>query len=166
MATRKGPRGSVDRVRVSYNPYENRKAKRKRKEREKIDKLARKYEGVPEDEIERWVSEDFDDMDARDIESEHFCERLSQSSEVPVKVTGSRWYHSDRRIGRIWKSIHESNISNNTTTVLIFRNGDKNVYRLSIESSQEIWLLQECVRKGYVLSKIKVSYRDKADEPF
>lgn len=126
----------------------------------KIERLTDKYTNVPIDQIERWVDEDQDDMDFRRTEQEFFLNDLKEYSDVPLAVTGTRWYHADRRIGRIWKSIHSNNISDGKDTIMVFRNGDTAVYRLSCERGQANGLLSGAISKGCTISKILVNYDD------
>lgn len=153
----------LDNGKISKFQLENQSARQKLSDyvrNKKIERLACEFENVPEDEREKWVSDDIDDLESRRLESEFFCDSLSSASNMAVKVTGWRWYHPDRRIGRIWKSIHENNISDNTTTMLIFRNGDPTVYRLSVGSGKETGLLSQAISSGYTLSGIKVAYSE------
>ncbi len=131
-----------------------------KKQEAKIDKLAEKYYNVPRDDIEGWVNDDFDDMAVRLDESRTFFERLEEHGNIPIKSTGKTWYHSERRIGRIFKSIHESNIQGGNATMLIFRDGDTTIYRLTVKSGQEYDVLSKALSKGYILSEIIVNYGD------
>lgn len=126
----------------------------------KIERLAREYENVPIDEIERWTNEDEDDLEFRKGQQEFFLNDLARDSNVPLQVTGTRWYHSERRIGRIWRSIHRNNISDGVDTILVFRNGDEAVYRLSVGRDKADGALRLAISQGCTISKILVNYQE------
>lgn len=126
----------------------------------KIDRLAHKFENVPLDEVERWVNDDFDGMESRIAESRNFFKSIEECGNIPIKSTGKAWYHSEQRIGRVFKSIHEGNIKDNRTTMLIFRPNDSTIYRLSIRAGKEFQILSTAISKGYILSEMIVNYGD------
>lgn len=138
-----------------------------RQKQKKIDKLVDKYtDGTgtiqPEhlDKIERWVDDDFDDMEARRDESLRFFESLEEHGNVPIKSTGRVWHHAEERIGKIFGRIHKSNINNGTDTIIVFRDGDKSIYRLSFKSDKTAQLLHSFFKEGYIISTIDVNYGD------
>lgn len=131
------------------------KRKREQKKSEKIDRLIRRFDNIPCDEIERWVDEDFDEMDAQLTQSREFYDSLSGIDNVAIKATGTKWYNFYQLWGKVIKPIHRNCNENNITTILIIRANDPVIYRLSTPGGKEIGILSQAVSKGYVLSLMK-----------
>jgi len=136
------------------------KVKRDRARERKLERLIRKFDNLPTDEIETWVDDDFNEMEAQLDESEQFCNDLSKSFDFPIKTTGSRWHNYHKPLGRFIKSIRASCDEDDKTTILIIRGHDEVVYRLGVQRGKEDKLLHTCINEGYVMSKIKISNVD------
>lgn len=145
---------------INQTAESKRKVKNEKIRERKIARLLDTYPNVDTDRIEEWVNEDINEMDFRDDESKQFLGSLEESVNLVVKAAGTRYYNPEQRIGRIWKRIHENNIREGKSAILVFRCGDPIVYRLGIESGQEIGLLHSCISGGGTVSRIKVVYNE------
>lgn len=147
------------------NLSKRQKERIKRKEKRIERHLSREYGfdssgGETADKIDQWVSED-EDNDELLLDSEReFFELFEGNNDIPIKTTGYVWYNSQRRIGRIIKSIVDGNLSDNKTTILILRDSEQTIYRLGIPRSQENGILSNVIKQGYVLTKININYTD------
>lgn len=132
------------------------KRKRESKKQEKIDRLIRRFDNLPTDTIEGWVNEDFDEMDAELEQSSEFYDDLSESSDMAIKATGTRWFNYYQGLGKFWEPIRRSCNENNKTTILIVRPNDPTIYRLSTRAGKELAILSQAISEGYILSRVKI----------
>lgn len=143
-----------------------RSARLKRAKEKKIQKILTKYDPLGAygaefvDKVEGWVDDDFNDMEARRDEQKRFFESIEELTDIPIKSTGRVWRHAEERIGRIFGRIHKTNIQEGKDTILIFRDGDKSVYRVSFRKGETATLLHRLFKKGYVISTIDINYGD------
>ena len=111
---------------------------------------------------DEWYSQDIDAIDAEFDGEEQFLDDLKIDNDIPIQSTGTRWYHRERGVGRIIKSICDSNRNNNTTTILVIRDNEQVIYRLGIRRDKEIPVLRRLASQGYTFTKIKINYEDKS----
>lgn len=142
---------------VRKTPRELRLAKLREK---KIERKLEKYPNVDTDEIERWVSEDDDDIQSFIDDQKRFFEQLEEHGNIPIKSTGKVWYHSERRIGRIFESIHNVCDKDSRGVILAFIPNHKNVYRLTVPDHKVFPILSQAIKQGYILSEMVINYMD------
>lgn len=145
---------------INQTAESKRKVRNEKIRERKIARLLDTYPNVDTDRIEEWVNEDIDEMEFRDDESKQFLGNLEGDVNMAIKAAGTRYYNPEQRIGRIWKRIHENNIRENKSTILIFRSGDPIVYRLGVPSGKEIGILHNSLQDGGTVSRIKVAYNE------
>jgi len=110
------------------------------------------------DEMRRWADEDVDEDYLNEIMESHLSDLIEEHNNIPFKITGNTWYHYERRIGRIWKSVVDANIRNNTTTIFLLGDNLPVTYRLTIPKGKEDELLLFCTKQGFNITRVKLSY--------
>ena len=142
------------------NKISRSRASRKVKEMLKdIEGNAERDMGTREDRIEQWASEDRELLELEELRTNLFLEQLEGSHDFPIKITGHRWYNYQQAIHRLFEPIAQTNMQNDTTTLLIIRDNWKNILRLTIKEKPAVQLLREAVKRGYTFSEVNISVK-------